>query len=205
MFASKSVKSVHTALAGLAVTAALAACGSTTASPSSSASASKVAIPASSQCSGAAAKPGAQVMATSDYYMVLNVGAAEPMYTAAEAKGMAPDSGEVMIAGKMMEATPSSGDGMPGMSGSTDPATRHVEVAICNKQTGQAVAGAMPTMTMGTSGTSMAAMPVAEMQGIGQGAADTHYGNNMPMTAGQQYSVTTTLNGQSATFTVTAP
>ena len=51
----------------------------------------------------------------------------------------------------------------------------------------------------------MASMPVSEMQGVDKGATDIHYGNNLPMTPGTQYTVKITLNGQSTSFTVTAP
>ena len=184
----------------------------TVAAPSSGAASTSV-IPASSECAAAASKPGAQTSATADYYMVLSVGEPEQMYTEAQVQSMRPTAGEVMVAGTMMgasttaQASSSGMDAMPGMGGSASPAagTRHVEVMICDRTTGKVIVGAKPTMTMGSSTSSMASISVAQMYGVDAGPVETHYGNNVPMTAGQVYTISGTLNDQTATFTVTAP
>lgn len=94
----------------------------------------------------------------------------------------------------------------PGMGGSSAPpaGTRHVEVMICDRTTGKVVVGAAPRMGMGTSSSSMTSMPVAQMYGVDAGPVETQYGNNVPMTPGQDYTITSTLNDQTATCTVTA-
>ncbi len=165
----------------------------------------------SSDCAAASDSAGAQTVATGDYYMVMSVGAAEQMYTKSQMQSMHPTSGEVMVAGTMAGASPSarasggsSGQEMPGMA-TTDPGSRHVEVMICDQNTGKVITGSMPTMTIGAVNAGMDTMPVAEMQGVDEGPSDTHYGNNVPMTIGDTYTVTATLNGQTATFTVAAP
>lgn len=94
---------------------------------------------------------------------------------------------------------------MPGMGGSMDQGTRHVEVKICDRKSGKVVTGTMPTMTVGAMNSMMEIMPVAEMRGLDDGPSDTHYGNNMPMNAGSDYTITCTINGQTATFTMKAP
>lgn len=203
--------------AGGLVAITLAACSAAStpapdATSSATSPAAQVAVPASSDCAGAAAAPGAQTVATTDYYMVMGVGGPEQMYTKAQMQSMHPTSGELMVAGTMMGASPSAqasgGSGsqdMPGMGGSADPSTRHVEVMICDQQTGKVITGSMPSMTMGAMNAAADTIPVAEMQGVDEGPGDTHYGNNVPMTTGDEYTITCTLNGQTATFTVKTP
>lgn len=201
------------AACGSSTTAGQASASSPTAAAPSSAAGSSVAVPASSDCADASSKSGAQTSATADYFMVLSVGEPEEMYTEAQVQSMHPTSGEVMVAGTMMgasataQASSSGMDVMPGMGGSTATAagTRHAEVMICDRTTGKAVVGAAPTMAMGTSISSMTSMPVAQMYGVDAGPVETHYGNNVPMTPGQDYKISCTLNDQTATFTVTAP
>lgn len=105
-----------------------------------------------------------------------------------------------MVAGQMDNGSNSMAMG----SGSS---MNHVEVHICSKVTGKAVAGAMPSMTLQgmDSGAMTTSIPVAEMQGLDRMPADTHYGNNVSMTAGGRYRLTVTINGQSGEFAITAP
>lgn len=196
--------------AGAVIT--LGACSSTAApapstTPTAMTSASAVSIPASSECASAAAAKGAISMGTNDYYMVMNTGPSEQMYSQGQVQSMHPKSGEVMVAGTMMSPSASANSNsssMPGMDGSSEPGTRHVEVAICERKTGKVLTGATPSMQFGAMSNMMQSMPVAEMYGVDAGPSETHYGNNMPMTAGADYTVTCTLNGQTATFTMRA-
>ena len=55
-------------------------------------------------------------------------------------------------------------------------------------------------MDVGVMRDMMQSMPVAEMYGVDAGPSETHYGNNMPMTAGSECTITGTLNGQVATL-----
>jgi len=43
---------------------------------------------------------------------------------------------------------------------------------------------------------------VAEMQGIGKGNADLHYGNNVDLEPEQLFRITVTLNSQRAVFRI---
>ena len=47
-------------------------------------------------------------------------------------------------------------------------------------------------------------VPVALMEGVTEGAADLHYGNNINLIGGHVYKVTVTLNGQRAVLQATA-
>jgi hypothetical protein len=193
----------------------LAACSSA-ASPAPStlaaSSAAAASVPSSSECAAAAAASGAQTAATADYYMVFNVGMPEKMYSNSQMNSMHPTSGELMLAGTMMGATATAtksadSGSMPGMGETAQPtaSSRHVEVQICDKQSGKVMTTAMPTIAMGAMGASLASMPVSRMQGVDKEASDIHYGNNLPMTPGTQYTVKVTINGQSTTYTATAP
>ena len=140
---------------------------------------------ASGSCaSGTVAKQG-------PYVFALSIGPTEAMYTPAEVKSKHPKSGEVMLAGKMV-------GGMAGMDMTTGP-QRHLEVHIC-KTGGQVVTGAHPTITVDG-----AMVPVAVMEGVGEGVADYHYGNNVSLKTGQKVTVVVKLNGQTATFHATVP
>ena len=47
-------------------------------------------------------------------------------------------------------------------------------------------------------------VPVVAMEGVGEGAADLHYGNNVKLIVGHVYQVVVTANEESATFTFRA-
>jgi hypothetical protein len=89
-----------------------------------------------------------------------------------------------------------------GMGGAN---ARHLEVHVCSRSTGQVVQNAQPTITVvdHASGGMTDHVSVAEMEGIGAGVADLHYGNNIVMPAMHQYTVTVILNGEKAVFNVT--
>jgi hypothetical protein len=84
---------------------------------------------------------------------------------------------------------------------------RHVEVHICSKSTGKAVAGTLPTMSLqdtSRSGSMMQPMQVAEMEGLDMKAADVHYGNNIEFIPGHHYVLRTTIMGQTNSFEFTS-
>jgi hypothetical protein len=85
--------------------------------------------------------------------------------------------------------------------------TRHLEVHICLRKNRAVVTDADPTITLiGHKAKAMPMnVPVAVMEGIGAGAADLHYGNDMPMPGGHRLTVTVTVKGQKAVFHVTSP
>ena len=82
-----------------------------------------------------------------------------------------------------------------------------MEVHICSRATGKVVQNAQPAITVvdNTSKGMSDHVPVAEMEGIGAGVADLHYGNNVTMPAMHRYTVTVTLNGEKAVFSFTRP
>jgi len=84
---------------------------------------------------------------------------------------------------------------------------RHLEVHICSRATGKVVQNAQPVITVvdDTSNGMTDHVAVAEMEGIGAGVSDLHYGNNITMPAMHRYTVTVTLNGEQAEFNFTRP
>lgn len=148
----------------------------------------------STQSSPAASSPGGTCQGssgdasatTANYVVALSVGAPEQMYSQEEANATHPSSGEVMLGGSMSDAS--------------GPNVRHVEAHICSRSTGAVVTGEQPVITIAdtTANTPPQDMPVAEMQGVGQGASDYHYGNNAVLRPGHSYSITVRLNGESA-------
>jgi hypothetical protein len=138
---------------------------------------------------------GVHIATTPTYRMAVHVGMPEMMYTPAQVRKLHPKSGEVMLRGNMMM-------GMK-MGGST----RHLEVHICLRENRAVITNAHPKITlMGQNAHAMPMrVPVAVMEGIGAGAADIHYGNDVPMPGGHRFTVTVTLKGQEAEFDVTSP
>jgi hypothetical protein len=145
--------------------------------------------------SAGAAMPSAcltgSVAKTGPYVFAVTVGPEETMYTPAQVKSKHPKTGEVMLAGKMV-------GGMAGMDMSTGP-QRHLEVHICTTK-GKVVIGAHPSITVNG-----AMVPVAVMEGVGEGTADYHYGNNVSLKTGQKAKVVVKLKGTTAVFDVTVP
>jgi hypothetical protein len=135
---------------------------------------------------------------TATYKLTLDVGPVETMYTQAELKAKHPTRGEVMVGGSMAMGDMS-------MSG----ANRHLEVHVASRSTGKVVTNAQPAIVL-TDTTSMGRMTMAQkvnamaMQGIGEGIADLHYGDNVKLTAGHVYKVVVTVKGEKATFSFTA-
>ncbi len=162
------------------VAAVLAGCGS---SAKQSASTTSSAV----GCSTAGATATAS---TKSYRYVLDVGPVEEMY----APGHVPPgaSGEVMFAGTMTMASGADAE--------------HIEVHICQASNYHVIIGANPKITLTDLTTGKTDnVPVTTMQGIGMSQSDYHYGNNMIVTPGHRFSVTVSLNGQTATMDFTRP
>lgn len=132
---------------------------------------------------------------TATYKLTLRVGPKEAMYTAAQVKAKHPTDGEVMVGESMS---------MGGMS--MGAANRHLEVQVASRATGKVVTNVRPSITL-TDATRMA-MPekvnAMAMEGIGEGVADLHYGDNVELTAGHVYKVAVTVKGEKATFSFKA-
>jgi hypothetical protein len=148
---------------------------------------------ASSAGGGCSVPAGALQATTAHDLLALDVGPMETMYSKSEAALKHPTSGEVMLGGAM--------------SNPTGPASsvRHLEVHICSKDGSQVVQNATPSITLTdtTANGAPQTVPVAVMQGVGQGAADLHYGNNVSMPAGHTYLVIVSLGADRAGFSFT--
>jgi hypothetical protein len=135
---------------------------------------------------------------TSSYKLTLSVGPVEAMYTTAELKAKHPKSGEVMVGGSAS---------MGGMS--MGAANHHLEVHVLSRTTGKVVTNAAPAIML-TDTTAMGGMAMAEkvnamaMEGIGEGVADLHYGDNVKLAAAHRYKVVVTVKGEKATFSFRA-
>ena len=93
------------------------------------------------------------------------------------------------------------------MGGTAANDVRHLEVHICSRSTGKVVQNAQPAITVvdHAKGGMTDHVSVAVMEGVGAGAADLHYGNEMTMPAGHRYTVNVRLNGDTALFNLTGP
>lgn len=135
---------------------------------------------------------------TATYKLTLTVGPKEAMYTEAEVKAKHPKSGEVMVGSSM---------DMGGMSMGS--ANRHLEVHIASRATGKVVTNANPSIAL-TDTSAMGGMAMSEkvnamaMQGIDEGVADLHYGDNVKLAAGHKYKVVVTVKGEKASFSFKA-
>lgn len=129
---------------------------------------------------------------TAKYVVVLDIGSPEEMYSQQQVAAMHPSTGEVMLGGMMTSAS--------------GPNVHHVEAHICSRSSGSVVTGESPTITVTdtSAGTPPKDLPVAEMQGVGQGVSDYHYGNNAVLVPGHSYTITVRLNGESAALTYKA-
>jgi hypothetical protein len=146
---------------------------------------------ASSAGSGCAIPAGALESTTARYLVALTVGPMETMYSRSEAAVKHPTSGEVMLGGAMSNAAGSS--------------VRHLEVHLCSKDGTQVVQNASPSISV-TDTTANGApqnVPVAVMQGVGEGVADLHYGNNVSLPGGHTYLVIVSVGADRAGFSFT--
>ncbi len=147
-----------------------------------------------SAATGCKATSGVQSAVTPSYRFALRVTMPEQMYTPAQVRKMHPKHGEVMFQGVMAMG----GMAMGGM--------RHLEVQICSAKTRAVVTNAHPTIVVADTSSNMTTkVPIAVMEGIGEGVADLHYGNNVTMSAGHRYTITVTLKGERAVFHMRLP
>ena len=138
-------------------------------------------------------------MKTSSYVFALDLGPLETMYTRAQVKATHPKtSGEEMLSGSMTS----------GMAGMTMPSgQRHLEIHICTNS-GAVYTKGHPTISIVDTSERVPVtmmVPVATMEGIGEGSSDFHYGNNVALTAGHHLRVSVFMNGRKAVFHTTVP
>lgn len=130
------------------------------------------------------------------YKIVLSIGPAEKMYSLADYKKMHPKVGEIMLSGTMMM------NGMESMGANSMFAPHHLEVHIYSATSGTVVRHANVAISITDLHTKkVTKIPVATMQGIGAGAKDYHYGNNVALMT-EHYAVGISVNGRHVTFTI---
>jgi hypothetical protein len=142
---------------------------------------------------------------TASYHMALVIGPAEQMMPGAQSTSGHPMQGEVMLKGQMVTLPGMSmGSGGGGMSPPVE--DRHLEVHVCSK-TGRVVQDAQPqiSVTDNSAGGASQQVPVAVMEGAGQGVDDLHYGNNVVMPPGHDFTVLVVVGSERATFTLKMP
>jgi len=145
---------------------------------------------------GCKAEAGVHITVTPTYRFALRIEKPVKMYTPAQVRKMHPKHGEVMLRGKMTS--------MGGMS--MGGSMRHLEVQICSREKSTVVTNANPTIVLvDTSSKKTTKVHIAVMEGIGEGVADLHYGNNVVMPAGHRFTITVTLKGERAVFHVRRP
>lgn len=127
------------------------------------------------------------------------------MYTADQVKSKHPKSGEVMV-GDGMSMGGSGSMSMRGGSTSMGGMASHLEVHVRARATGKVVTNVTPTISLtDTTAKAMAAkLDVMAMEGIGEGIADLHYGNNVSLTLNHVYEVVVKVKHEQATFTFKA-
>jgi len=140
---------------------------------------------------GCKAASGKQVALTASYRFTLFVGMAENMYTPAQVRKLHPKQGEVMLRGAMAMGGTAMGASV-----------HHLEVQICARATSAVITNADPTIVVvdNSAKNMVTKLPVAVMEGIGEGVADLHYGNNVDMPAGHRFTILVTLTGERAVF-----
>lgn len=135
-------------------------------------------------CGGSAASSNANVgvcggqtgttsVETPHYIVVLVTGPPE-----ATAGASAASAGEVVLSGALTTAS--------------GPGATHLELHICDRATGAVVTNLHPVVTLRNTSTDSpdVTLPVAVMEGSGQGVNDLHYGNNVLLQGGDAYAIT---------------
>jgi hypothetical protein len=182
-----------TALLGVIAAGALAACGSSSSTTPTTGSASLA-------VGCRAVNAADQAVKTRTYVFLLHVGNPEKMLMISpqQAKSRHIISGELMVGGSMA--------GMSADTMKSHMATHHLEVHICDRASGKVVGSAMPSITVApSSGGPPEHLSVAVMEGIQAGIADLHYGNNVTLRPGANYTITVRLGADRAAFKYTAP
>lgn len=127
-----------------------------------------------------------RIATTEDYIVVANVLPGERMFTSAEAKAEHPTEGELII----------DGPGHP-----LGPDVRHVEAHIYDRTTGLPLTSVRPVIVVlnRTSG-ELTEVRSTLMQDVNIGAADIHFGNNVPVSGDSDLSLTVTIGDQEVTL-----
>jgi hypothetical protein len=125
-------------------------------------------------------------VATSEHYIVVvNVLPAEHMFTQAESARAHPTVGELVVDGHPTPRPPSS---------------RHTEAHIYSKATGLPLTSPRPTITI-VDHTSGRVRPVDAtlMQDVIIGTPDLHFGSNLVIPSGHDFTITVQIGGEEVT------
>lgn len=76
----------------------------------------------------------------------------------------------------------------------------HLEIYICNGSTGGIASGLHPAVTLrnDSSGSAPVTMPVAVLERAGEGVTGLHYGNNVTMEPGANYTISVRIDSSNA-------
>lgn len=152
-------------------------------------------VSARSAAVGCGPEAGKRIDVTRDYRFTLLIGRVEDMYMPYQVRANHLKHGEVMLRGAMATGANVTG----GM-------IRHLEVQICARDTRGVVTNANPRIVVEDTTRGRAVrLPVSVMEGIGEGAADLHYGNNVAMAAGHRFVVVVTWKGERESFKFALP
>lgn len=131
-----------------------------------------------------------------DLRIELHVLPAEPFFTAGEAAAKHVTQGMLIVGG----AAPVAPDSQPRPN-------HHLVVHVYKGKSGKAITNAAVTLDYqaidkaGKPEGAVSVVPVVIMEAVGKGPQSTHYGNNVLMAPGP-YSVTATVNGKKAAFSI---
>lgn len=152
--------------------------------------ASATLAPARSAAVGCKVEPGKRIVSTRRYRFTLLIGQVENMYMPRQVRASHIKHGEVMLRGTMTSGAVLMGGPI-----------RHLEIQICTRTTKTVVTAAHPEIVVDdTTKRKVVTLPVSVMEGIGEGAADLHYGNNIAMPAKHHFIVTVTWKRERAIF-----
>jgi hypothetical protein len=139
---------------------------------------------------GCQAEAGKRVALTPSYRYALLIGPVEDMFMPRQVRATHPKHGEVMLGGTMTGAEMLTGGPI-----------RHLEIQICTRRTRAVVTAASPTIVVRDQTLKRTErLPIAVMEGIGEGVADLHYGNNVAMPAWHRYVVAVSWRGERVRF-----
>ena len=134
---------------------------------------------------------GKRLAASRHYVFTLRVGPAENMYMPYQVRATHPKHGEEMLRGQMTTD----------VSMLTGGPVRHVEVQICARGTRTVVTNASPKILVrDLTKHKVVSLPVAVMEGIGEGVADLHYGNNVAIPRRHRFIITVSWRRERAIF-----
>jgi hypothetical protein len=144
---------------------------------------------------GCRPEPGKRSALTRHYRFTLLIGEVENMYMPRQVRANHLKHGEMMMRGTMTMGAALAGGPI-----------RHLEVQICSGARQAVVTHAHPRIVVDdTTKGKVVMLPVSVMEGIGEGVADLHYGNNVAMPAKHRFVVTVTWKHERGTFHLVLP